>query len=111
MQGWKYGDPECHDLRHALAAHHEIAADELVIGEGIDGLLGHAVRLFAPPDAAVVTSLGGYPTLNYHVAGFGARLVTVPYTGQYEDIEGLAAARLTSPIPTTRWEAGGRPTR
>jgi histidinol-phosphate aminotransferase len=89
--GWKYGDPECHDLRHALAVHHRIAADEVVIGEGIDGLLGLAVRLFAPPGTAVITSLGGYPTLNYHVSGFGARLVAVPYSGQREDIEGLAA--------------------
>ena len=27
----------------------------------------------------MVTSLGAYPTFNFHVAGFGARLVTVPY--------------------------------
>ena len=27
----------------------------------------------------MVTSLGGYPTFNYHVTGFGGRLVTVPY--------------------------------
>ena len=90
--GWKYGDPECHDLRQAIAAHHRVAADEIVVGEGIDGLLGLAVRLFAAPGRAVVTSLGGYPTLNYHVHGFGARLVTVPYAGLHEDVEGLAEA-------------------
>jgi histidinol-phosphate aminotransferase len=91
-EGWKYGDPECHDLRQALAAHHGIAADQVVVGEGIDGLLGLAIRLFAEPGAPVVTSLGGYPTLNYHVAGFGARVVSVPHAGSHEDIEGLAAA-------------------
>ncbi|WP_236898890.1 pyridoxal phosphate-dependent aminotransferase [Devosia sp. SL43] len=90
--GWKYGDPECHDLRQALAAHHGISADNIVVGEGIDGLLGLAVRLFAGPGTPVVTSLGGYPTLNYHVTGFGARLVSVPYADLHEDIEGLAAA-------------------
>ena len=87
---WKYGDPECHHLRAALATHHGVASDEVVIGEGIDGLLGLAVRLFAAPGAAVVTSLGAYPTLNYHVAGFGARLVTVPYRDNREDLEALA---------------------
>ena len=89
--GWKYGDPECHDLRQALAVHYGVLADEIVVGEGIDGLLGLAVRLFAGPGATVVTSQGAYPTLNYHVAGFGARLVAVPYREDHEDIEALAA--------------------
>lgn len=89
---WKYADPESHDLRHALAGHHGIARDEIVIGEGIDGLLGLAVRLFAGPGESVVTSLGGYPTLNYHAVGFGARLVTVPYRDLHEDIDALAEA-------------------
>ncbi|MEO1308356.1 MAG: pyridoxal phosphate-dependent aminotransferase, partial [Pseudomonadota bacterium] len=31
---WKYADPESHDLRHALAAHHGVAPDEIVVGEG-----------------------------------------------------------------------------
>jgi histidinol-phosphate aminotransferase len=51
-----------------------------------------AVRLFAAPGSTVVTSLGGYPTFNYHVAGYGAHLHTVPYIGDREDIEALARA-------------------
>lgn len=90
--GWKYGDPESHDLRLALSRHHRIADDEVVIGEGIDGLLGLAVRLYAPPGAPVVTSLGAYPTLNYHAAGFGARVVSVPYADNTEDLTAVAAA-------------------
>ncbi|MEO0623260.1 MAG: pyridoxal phosphate-dependent aminotransferase [Pseudomonadota bacterium] len=89
---WMYGDPEGHDLRHALAAAHGVPAECIVVGEGIDGLLGLTVRLFAEPGAAVVTSAGAYPTFNYHVAGFGARLVTVPYAEDAEDPEALAAA-------------------
>ncbi|MEM9144671.1 MAG: pyridoxal phosphate-dependent aminotransferase [Pseudomonadota bacterium] len=89
---WMYGDPETHDLRHALAQAHGLPPDCLVVGEGIDGLLGLTVRLLAEPGAAVVTSAGAYPTFNYHVAGFGARLVTVPYSGDAEDPEALADA-------------------
>ncbi|MEO0426599.1 MAG: pyridoxal phosphate-dependent aminotransferase [Pseudomonadota bacterium] len=89
---WRYGDPTSHDLRDALAARLRIPPAALVIGEGIDGLLGLAVRLFAGSGDPVVTSAGAYPTFNYHVAGFGAQLVTVPYRDDAEDLDALAEA-------------------
>ncbi len=89
---WKYCDPESFELRTALAQHLGVAANNLVIGEGIDGLLGMIVRLFVSENTPVVTSLGAYPTFNYHVAGFGGRLVTVAYRNDHEDLDGLAAA-------------------
>ncbi|MEM7498483.1 MAG: pyridoxal phosphate-dependent aminotransferase [Pseudomonadota bacterium] len=89
---WRYADPTNHKLKEALAAHLGIASETLVIGEGIDGLLGLTVRLFAGPGDAVVTSAGAYPTFNYHVAGFGAVLTTVPYRDDHEDLEALATA-------------------
>ena len=61
-----------------------------MVGEGIDGLLGLVVRLFIEPGTPVVTSLGAYPTFNFHVAGFGGRLVTVPYRDDREDPHGAA---------------------
>lgn len=90
---WKYCDAENFGLRDGLAQHLGISRDNLVIGEGIDGLLGLVVRMIVEPGTPVVTSLGAYPTFNYHVAGFGGRLVTVPYDGQdREDLERLLAA-------------------
>ena len=88
---WKYGDPENHDLKHALAAHHGVAAENIMVGEGIDGLLGYLVRLLVGHGDAVVTSDGAYPTFNYHVAGFGGALNKVPYSGDQEDPEALLA--------------------
>jgi histidinol-phosphate aminotransferase len=86
---WMYGDAESAELREKLAEKHQVSARNIVIGEGIDGLLGLIVRLWAEKNAAVVTSLGAYPTFNYHVAGFGARLVTVPYEADRESLSGL----------------------
>ncbi|MCV0396287.1 MAG: pyridoxal phosphate-dependent aminotransferase [Rhizobiaceae bacterium] len=91
-EAWKYGDPDNHDLKAALAAHYRIGPANIAIGEGIDGLLGLIVRLFVEPGQPVVTSLGAYPTFNYHVAGFGGRLVTVPYRDDREDLDGLSTA-------------------
>ena len=88
---WMYGDPESHDLRSALAAHHGCAAENIVVGEGIDGLLGYLVRLLVGQGDAVVTSDGAYPTFNYHVAGFGGVLHKVPYREDHEDPAALFA--------------------
>lgn len=88
---WMYGDPEVHDLRAALAAHHGVGLANIVVGEGIDGLLGYLVRLMVGPGDPVVTSDGAYPTFNYHVAGFGGVLHKVPYAGDLEDAAALAA--------------------
>ncbi len=82
---WQYGDPENHDLKQALAAHYDIPADTIIVGEGIDGLLGYLVRMLVEPGDKVVTSLGAYPTFNFHVAGYGGELVTVPFKGDFED--------------------------
>jgi len=88
-EAWKYCDPENHDLKQALAAHHGVAPENIVVGEGIDGLFGYAVRLFVEPGVAVATSLGAYPTFNFHVHGYGGRLVTTPYVDDREDPQSL----------------------
>lgn len=90
-EAWMYGDPEVHDLRAALAAHHGVTPAHVIVGEGIDGLLGYLVRLLVGPGDAVVTSDGAYPTFNFHVAGFGGVLHKVPYRGNHEDPAALAA--------------------
>lgn len=75
-----YCDPEHFDLRGKLAIKHGVERTNVVIGEGIDGLLGVIVRAFTDPGDTIVTSAGAYPTFNYHVVGYGGRLEFVPYT-------------------------------
>lgn len=89
---WRYGDPENHDLRQALAKHLGVKDAEIIIGEGIDGLLGYLTRMIVRPGTKVVTSLGAYPTFSYHVTGYGGELINVPYRDNYEDIEALLEA-------------------
>ena len=98
---WKYGDPTSHDLRNALSARLGVCSENIVIGEGIDGLLGYLARMLVEEGDTVVTSDGAYPTFNYHVAGFGGRLIKVPYKQDHEDLDALLQACLlyTSPSP------------
>lgn len=87
-----YSDPESHDLRAAIARFHGVGINNIVIGEGIDGLLGLAVKLAVDPGATVVTSDGTYPTFNFHVAGGAGRLVKVPYRDDRQDLDALLDA-------------------
>ena len=84
-EGWQYADPESHDLRHAIADFYNIRPTNVMVGEGIDGLLGYLVRMVIEQGQRVVTSLGAYPTFNYHVVGYGGELITVPYVDDHED--------------------------
>ena len=88
-ESWKYCDPENHDLKTAIARHHGVAAENIVVGEGIDGLFGYTARLFVEPGVTVATSEGAYPTFNYQVSGSGGRIVTVPYRDDREDPSAL----------------------
>jgi histidinol-phosphate aminotransferase len=88
---WCYGDPEAFDLRSALAAHHNVAMANVMVGEGIDALLGNLVRMLVGPGVNVVSSHGAYPTFKYHVAGFGGVMNAVPYRDDLQDLEALLA--------------------
>jgi histidinol-phosphate aminotransferase len=87
-----YADPECYELRAALARQHGVGIEHIVVASGIDDLLGLAVRGFVDQGETVVTSLGGYPTFNYHVAGYGGTLERIPYRDFRNDLDELAAA-------------------
>jgi len=76
---WWYGDPESYELREALAAKHGCSIEQVVVGSGIDDLMGLAVRAFVPPGGRALTTAGSYPTFNYHVTGYGGSLSFAPY--------------------------------
>lgn len=90
-ENWMYSDPENRELRAAIARLHGVAEDNVVVGEGIDGLLGCAVRLVCEPGEGVVMADGAYPTFGFHVAGQGGALTKVPFRDDKEDLDALLA--------------------
>ena len=115
---WKYPDPDNFELKQAVAQHFGVGFENVNIGGGIDGLLGHTVRLFLNPGDKVVTSLGVYPTFGYQASGFGAQLIAVPYKDDHQDLEGMleAAIRETPKLvylanpdnPMGTWHSGAK---
>lgn len=87
-----YADPESYDLRRALARIHAVPMECIVVGAGIDDLLGLIVRSFVDETRRVVASRGSYPTFAYHVAGYGGTMSWAPYRHDgRNDLEALAA--------------------
>ena len=87
---WQYGDPELLELRSELSDLLGVDIDEIVVGEGIDALLGYVCRLFIDPGDTVITSDGSYPTFNFHAKGHGGRIHSISYVGDRVDLESLA---------------------
>ncbi len=116
-QMWKYCDPENFELRHALAAYYGLDAANFAIGSGIDGVLEGTCRLYVEPGTPVITSLGAYPTFNYHVSVCGGVVHTIPYRDDREDLDALldAVRKTDSPLvyvsnpdnPMGSWWSGG----
>lgn len=89
LENWKYSDPENYDLTSAIATYLGVPASHIMIGEGIDGLLGLTCMMFVAPDDAVVTTDGAYPTFNFHVIAHGGRLIRLPMRADREDLMAL----------------------
>jgi histidinol-phosphate aminotransferase len=88
-----YGDPESLELRTRLAAMHGCGIENIVVGAGIDDLLGLIVRTYAAPGDLALMSHGSYATFTYHVVGYGLELATVPpHDDGAIDVDALAAA-------------------
>lgn len=86
---WRYGDENSYELREALANALGCSMDNLVVGEGIDGLLGNLARLLIEPGVNVVTSKGGYPTFSFHAKSLGGKLNFVAYKDNRQDLQAL----------------------
>jgi histidinol-phosphate aminotransferase len=85
-----YGDPENWELRQAISKREDVSSDRVVIGSGIDDLLGTLIRVLLNPGDIAVASLGAYPTVGFHMAGYGAHLEHVPYREFHNDLDQLA---------------------
>jgi histidinol-phosphate aminotransferase len=94
-----YGDPESVDLRTALAARHGCKIENIVVGSGVDELLGLICRTYGALGEPVMMSHGSYATFAYQVIGHGLELLTVPpFSDGAVDVEAmLARARDVNP--------------
>jgi histidinol-phosphate aminotransferase len=94
-----YGDPESVELRTALAELHGCKVENIIVGSGVDELLGLICRTYGALGDPVLMSHGSYATFAFHVIGHGLELLTVPpFADGSVDVEAmLARAHETQP--------------
>jgi histidinol-phosphate aminotransferase len=90
LESQLYGDPEGFALREALARHHGVTVDHIVLGAGIDELFGVLAQAYLEHGEIAVMSAGAYPTFAYQIRGHGGLIHTTPYRDFRNDPEALA---------------------
>ena len=70
----RYPDPRAHDLREALAAHHDVSSNELCLGNGSNELIDLICRVFASRGDHVVFGDPSFPC--YRIGSIAQELET-----------------------------------
>ncbi|MGD1053080.1 MAG: histidinol-phosphate transaminase [Candidatus Dormibacteria bacterium] len=74
----RYPHPQGEPLRSALARHHGLPPESVILGNGADQILESCFRAFADPGDTVVLTRPTYSLLSLIARLGGARVVTVP---------------------------------
>lgn len=80
----RYPNPFAEPLRSALARHHRVAPEQVLVGNGADQLLDLCFRAFVEPGGPVVLTEPTYSLLPVLARMFGASVTAVPITAAGE---------------------------
>jgi histidinol-phosphate aminotransferase len=78
LQLHRYPDPRAHDLRHALAAHHDVPAEQLCLGNGSNELIDLICRVFASRGEHAVFGHPSFPCYRIGSVAQELRFTAVP---------------------------------
>ncbi|MEM6587574.1 MAG: histidinol-phosphate transaminase [Pseudomonadota bacterium] len=93
-----YPDPDWTSLRTALATHHSIDAQNILLGSGSLDLIGCITRTYLAPVDAALAPAHAYPFFSTATLLTGARFDNAPETNLHADPEAL----LSSVTPETK---------
>jgi histidinol-phosphate aminotransferase len=88
----RYPDGGTWELRTALAAHHGVRFEEIVIGSGADGVIDLLSQATLDPGDEVVCGWPSFPSYVLDAAKLGATAKLVPLRDHTYDLEALLAA-------------------
>jgi histidinol-phosphate aminotransferase len=87
----RYPDMFAHELKKALCDLYQLKPQNIILGNGSEGIMGYIVRAFLQPDEEVVTSENTFIGFLILAKSVGARLIQVPRRADYKyDVEMMA---------------------
>ena len=79
----RYPDMHSYKLKSKLAKYFDVKLDNIIIGNGSEGIMGNIARAFIQPGDEIITSENTFIGFNILARSAGANLVTTPMTLDY----------------------------
>jgi histidinol-phosphate aminotransferase len=87
----RYPDMFAHELKKSLCELYKLKPENIILGNGSEGIMGYIVRAFLQPNEEVVTSENTFIGFLILARSVGAKLVQVPRRLDYKyDVEAMA---------------------
>jgi histidinol-phosphate aminotransferase len=87
-----YPDSQCYNLRQALAAYHQVDPEQLVVGNGADGIIMQICMTYLDQSSEVIVSRSSFPVYDNFTHIMRAPLIKTPLKNYGLDLEAMAAA-------------------
>jgi histidinol-phosphate aminotransferase len=87
-----YPDAQCYSLRQALAAYLQVDPEQLIVGNGADGIITQICMAYLDQDSEVIVSRSSFPVYDHFTYIMRARLIKTPLKNYGLDLEAMAAA-------------------
>lgn len=87
----RYPDMAAHQIKNALCELYNLKPQNIILGNGSEGIMGYIVRAFLQPNEEVVTSENTFIGFLILAKSVGANLIQVPRRADYKyDVEAMA---------------------
>lgn len=78
-----YPDGSSQELRNAIAAKLNVFPDEIIVGNGADGVILETCIAYLDNDDEVITSMSSFPIYDIYACAMRARLIKTPLTNDF----------------------------
>jgi histidinol-phosphate aminotransferase len=87
----RYPDMFAHQLKNELSQLYKLKPENIILGNGSEGIMGYIVRAFLQPNDEVVTSQNTFIGFLILAQSVGAKLIQVPRRSDYKyDVQAMA---------------------
>lgn len=87
----RYPDQHAYELKRKLCEIYSLKPENIILGNGSEGIMGYIVRAFLAPEAEVLTSEMSFIGFSILAQSVGAKLIALPQTPDYRfDIKTIA---------------------